>query len=48
MELEAKQERKETIAFKCKICKRYIDLGKCGYHRMETGHKEFEAVYDDI
>ena len=38
--------KKQIEAFHCKTCNKFIDLGQCGEHREETGHKEFEIIVD--
>jgi hypothetical protein len=37
---------KDVVAFRCKSCGIVLDVGRCGKHRVETGHKDFEGVYD--
>lgn len=37
---------KENLLFRCKECSEIINQGKCGEHRAETGHEEFESVGD--
>ncbi len=36
----------EIISFKCKICGSIIEKGFCGKHRNQTGHEDFEQVYE--
>ncbi len=37
----------EKTNFKCKECGKIVIQGKCGEHRVETGHKDFEFFYED-
>ena len=39
-------ENQKIVSFKSKVCNKLIDLGQCGEHREETGHKEFEIIVD--
>ena len=38
-------EEKEEVAFQCKICGAYIEVGKCGLHRQKTEHDKYEPTY---
>ena len=38
----------EIVGFKCKLCGEFIEKGKCGFHRRDTGHEEFVGVYEDL
>lgn len=33
--------------FKCSECGEVLDQGLCGNHRIETGHSEFEPLWED-
>ena len=37
----------EIKAFQCIECGINIEVGHCGEHRINTGHKRFEEVEDD-
>lgn len=36
----------ELIAFRCTTCNSLIVIGRCGEHRIQTGHKDFESIYN--
>ena len=38
----------EVVGFRCKECGEILDAGLCGDHRIETDHKEFEAIYGEL
>lgn len=39
-------ELSELTAFRCTTCNSLIAMGRCGEHRTQTGHKDFESVYN--
>ncbi len=36
---------RESACFRCKECSEIVARGKCGEHRLKTGHEEFEVIY---
>ena len=44
--MEKSKEAKEVVAFRCAMCNSLIAIGRCGEHRIQTGHKDFKSVYN--
>ena len=42
-----KSKKPEITSFICKTCKKELAIGTCGDHRIETDHKDFDAIYSE-
>lgn len=31
--------------FRCISCNEVVEIGKCGEHRISSGHKDFKPIY---